>query len=284
MSVTVAAPAKINLALGVGPLREDGFHALATVYQALSLEDTVTLARDKRSSISVEGRGVDVTGVPRDATNLAWRAAALLGVGSLRIAIDKRIPVAGGLAGGSADAAAVLVGCNALARRPLPQGVLLARAAELGSDVPFAVVGGTALGEGRGQVVTPVPSATFWWVVVPADGGLSTPEVYREYDRLVPEPATPAVGPDLLAALANGDAVALAPLLHNDLQQAALSLRPDLADVITRGEAAGALRGVVSGSGPTTVFLCADEASASAVARALDGVVAHSVEHGARVV
>lgn len=285
LETTATAPAKINLALAVGPVREDGFHALATVYQALSLEDTVTVSPSSRGSLKLVGRGVDVSEVPEDASNLAWRAAGALGI-TAAIRIEKRIPVAGGLAGGSADAAAVLVACNSLAQRhrQVPLGVMLSMAGELGSDVPFALIGGTAFGEGRGQIVTSVPSGTFWWVVLPAVGGLSTPAVFQAYDALVPAPPEPAVAPALLEAVAAGDATRLAPLLINDLQQAALSLRPELADVIAAGEKAGALRGIVSGSGPTTVFLCADEASASAVAAELGGVVAHSVDHGARVV
>ena len=260
MSVTVRAAAKINLHLGVGAPREDGFHPLDTVYQAISLYDDVTVSEAAEDSLSVVGSPyVDVAGVPTGATNIARRALGEAPCGGAHLVeIAKQIPVAGGMAGGSADAAAALLAHDRLHDLRQPDDVLLAQAARLGSDVPFSLVGGTARGRDRGQVVEPiVDHGTWWWVVVPAAVGLSTPEVYRHFDRLHPDaPAQPAEPSELLAALASGEPVRLARALHNDLQDPAVDLRPELGDLIDRGEAGGALRGMVSGSGPTCVFLC----------------------------
>lgn len=263
-AVTVRAPAKINLHLGVGAPGEDGFHPLVTVYQAVGLCDDVTVSPADDWSVEVSVPAwMDAESVPIDGDNIVDRAAQLLGAhhgrepgGELRI--TKAIPVAGGLAGGSADAAATLVALDRLWGVNTSDEDLLRIAAELGSDVPFALVGGTALGTGRGELVTPVlDHGTWWWVIVPSSDGLSTPEVYRHFDRLVPNaPAEPPSADGLLVALSTEDPHVLADLLHNDLQLAALDLRPDLEQLIERGEAEGALRGLVSGSGPTCVFLC----------------------------
>jgi 4-diphosphocytidyl-2-C-methyl-D-erythritol kinase len=273
-SVTVAAPAKINLQLGVGPARPDGFHTLATVYQAIGLYDEVTVAPAAATTLTVLGEGVDTSDVPTDASNLALRAAALLasraGVdGEVSMSIRKRIPVAGGMAGGSADAAAALLACDVLWGLGTPHDELLELAAELGSDVPFGLVGGTATGEGRGELVRPMEDAgEYWWVVALPGGGLSTPGVYREFDRLhasaqpASQPPEPAIDDALVHALRAGGVAELAGLLANDLEPAALSLRPELAKLLDAGRAAGALGAMVSGSGPTCLFLAADEAGA----------------------
>lgn len=268
--VTAAAPAKINLYLGVGPVRPDGFHGLATVYQAIGLYDDVTVSRAATSSVTVEGLGVEVSGVPADETNLAVRAAVLLaGHGGLdpaeaavAMTIRKRIPVAGGMAGGSTDAAAALVACDALWGLRTPPDELAALAARLGSDVPFCLVGGTAVGTGRGEVVNPVAGmGTYRWVVALPGGGLSTPGVYAELDRLRADLATPEpeLPDDLIAALGEGDVEQVADLLANDMETAALSLRPELGEVLAVGREAGALAAMVSGSGPTCLFLAADD-------------------------
>ena len=260
MSTTVRAAAKINLHLGVGRAREDGFHALDTVYQAISLYDDVTVSDAAVDSVSVTGAAyVDLAGVPTDGSNIALRALAEAACsGSHLIHLVKSIPVAGGMAGGSADAAAALLAHDRLHGLDQPDDVLLAQAARLGSDVPFSLVGGTARGRGRGELVEPIAdSGSWWWAVVPSDVGLSTPEVYRHFDRLFPHaPERPAEPGELLAALASGEPVRLARALHNDLQVPAIDLRPELGALIERGETAGALRGIVSGSGPTCVFLC----------------------------
>ncbi len=278
MSVTVRAPAKINLHLGVGAPREDGFHPLLTVYHAVDLYDTVTVSEAPEWSVAVEADGpIDVSGVPLGEGNIALRAGRALADHhrldrAAQVAIRKQIPVAGGMAGGSADAAATLVALDRLWGLDSDDETLFALAAALGSDVPFGLVGRNALGTGRGEQVEQLPGVESprWWVVVPASGeGLSTPAVYRRHDDLRPDaPAQPAA-PYRLVEFLEDPVAAVAALLHNDLQPAALDLRPDLADLLAAGEAAGALRGIVSGSGPTCVFLCEDESGAEAVAREL---------------
>ncbi|WP_042376756.1 4-(cytidine 5'-diphospho)-2-C-methyl-D-erythritol kinase [Streptacidiphilus melanogenes] len=283
-SVTVRVPAKVNVQLAVGGRRADGFHALATVFFAVGLWDTVTARPAKGLSLTVAGRDADV--VPTDESNLAARAARALAAhhgveANVALHIDKDVPVAGGMAGGSADAAAALLACDALWGLGTDRSTLFALAAELGSDVPFSLHGGVALGEGRGEVLTSVPvGGTFHWVFAVADGGLSTPAVYGECDRLREEAAgpggadesrvpAPAADAALLDALASGDAAALGAALSNDLQAAALSLRPSLAETLRVGTEAGAIGALVSGSGPTCAFLAKDAAAASAVAAAL---------------
>lgn len=295
-AVTVRVPAKVNLHLGVGPLRDDGYHDLVTIYQALSLYDDVTVARAAALGVSMTrdgGRGADVADIPLGDDNLAVRAARALGahVGrDPRVAIEivKRIPVAGGMAGGSADAAGALVALAALWKLDLPRVELLDIAAELGSDVPFSVQGGTALGTGRGEQLMPMLArGELHWVLAFARDGLSTPTVFAELDRLRAERAeafpVPNPRPDeLVQALAGGSAATIAPLLHNDLQPAALSLQPGLRRTLRAGVDAGALGGIVSGSGPTCVFLCADADAAVAVAAELSGAgVARSVRTAA---
>ena len=275
MSVTVRVPAKVNVQLAVGAPRPDGFHDLANVFLAVGLYDEVTAA--PADTLRVTCTGPDAAQVPLDATNLAARAAVALaerhGISpDVHLHIAKDIPVAGGMAGGSADGAAALVACDALWSTGASQDELLAICAELGSDVPFSLIGGAALGVGRGEQLTPIEvGGTFHWVFAVAEGGLSTPAVYGEFDRLtagarVPEPTA---SPALLAALRKGDTTALADALGNDLQAAALSLRPSLADTLAAGTAAGALAALVSGSGPTTAFLAADADAARTIADAL---------------
>ncbi len=283
----------------MGPPRPDGYHPLATVYQAIGLYDEITVRRSDDQVLTVSGEDVDLTGVPTDGANLALRAARLLadhhGLGlAVAMHLHKRIPVAGGMAGGSTDAAAALVACDALWGLRTPRDGLLELAAELGSDVPFCLVGGTALGSGRGELVRPVPTrGEYWWTVVPTAGGLSTAAVYGLFDRLSEGTgvADPLVPDALLSALRDGDAHRLGRALENDLAPAALSLRPDLAETIAAGLAAGALGALVSGSGPTTVFLCDRPGHAARVDRALQtavgtapGLVAPAPVPGARVV
>jgi 4-diphosphocytidyl-2-C-methyl-D-erythritol kinase len=265
-SVTVRAAAKINLHLGVGRVRDDGFHPLETVYQAIGLYDDVTVAEAAEWSVhTVAEAGIDLTTVPDDETNIAIRAGRALtahhGVAlTAQIEIHKGIPVAGGMAGGSADAAATLVALDRLWGLETSDDDLLAIAAELGSDVPFALIGGTAIGTGRGELVTPVPDATeLWWIVVPHEVGLSTPSVYRHYDVLaergIVEAADPEVPDGLLDALAAGESEGLAVELSNDLAVAAYDLRPDLRELRHRLEAIGADAVLLSGSGPTHLML-----------------------------
>ncbi|WP_406252864.1 4-(cytidine 5'-diphospho)-2-C-methyl-D-erythritol kinase [Streptomyces atratus] len=275
MSVTVRVPAKVNVQLAVGAARPDGFHDLANVFLAVGLYDEVTVT--PADGLRITCSGPDAAQVPLDATNLAARAAIALaerhGIApDVHIHIAKDIPVAGGMAGGSADGAAALLACDALWSTGATRDELLAICAELGSDVPFSLVGGAALGTGRGERLTPIDvGGTFHWVFAVADGGLSTPAVYGEFDRLTAGTDVPApeASPALLDALRTGDTAALAGALSNDLQPAALSLRPSLADTLAAGTAAGALAALVSGSGPTTAFLVADAESAQKVAEAL---------------
>jgi 4-diphosphocytidyl-2-C-methyl-D-erythritol kinase len=287
--VRVRAPAKINLALCVGPSRRDGYHPLATVYQAVSLYDEVhaAWAEPDEFAVTVSGEGADL--VPTDETNLALRAARLLArdhgqggsLGAL-LSIKKAIPVAGGLAGGSADAAAALLACAVLWDLDVGSNELTPLAAELGSDVPFALLGGTALGSGRGEHVVPVLArGGYHWVLAFGHHGLSTPAVYRRHDELGARKAGlrgrggPAfeVPPALMNALRSGDPVALGAALVNDLQPAALDLQPRLRQVLEAGLEHGAVGALVSGSGPTCAFLAANEAAAVdlSVALSADG-------------
>ncbi|GAA2051824.1 4-(cytidine 5'-diphospho)-2-C-methyl-D-erythritol kinase [Williamsia deligens] len=285
--VVVRAPAKINLHLGVGDLRADGYHELETVFHAVSLTDEVRITPADTRTITVTGpsgahdRALD--SVPLDSTNLAWKAVDALRAhvggdhGEVAVSIAKGIPVAGGMAGGSADAAAVLAGLVRLWRLDVGRDELSGIAAGLGSDVPFSLQGGTALGTGRGERLTRVLSrGTFHWVIAVAAGELSTPAVYRELDTLrAAERSEPirraGTSDDVLTALAAGDARLLADALVNDLQPAALSMRPTLRRTLRAGTEAGALAGIVSGSGPTCVFLCADADHAVRVAAELSG-------------
>ncbi|MFI5845857.1 4-(cytidine 5'-diphospho)-2-C-methyl-D-erythritol kinase [Catenuloplanes sp. NPDC051500] len=271
--VRVRVPSKINLHLGVGPLRDDGFHELNTVYQAISLYDELTARRGDTLSLTMEGEGTGSLAL--DGTNLIIRAVQALAdyarvPAHARLHLKKQIPLAAGLAGGSADAAAALVACDALWGIGLSRDQLAEVAATLGSDVPFLIYGGTALGTGHGETISPVlvrPNS-WHWVVAVADGGLATPDVFRELDRLragldAPQPIGAA--DSLLAALRQRDPAVLAAALGNDLQAASLSLRPGLADLLKAGLAAGACASLVSGSGPTCLFLARDAAHAESL-------------------
>ena len=327
-AVTARAPAKVNLQLAVGPARANGYHDVVTVYHAVSLFDEVTVAAADQDSVTVTGEGAD--SVPADGTNLAAQAVAALlravGPGArdspgLAIRISKRIPVAAGLAGGSADAAAALVACNELWRTGLSQAELGELAATVGSDVAFGLVGGTAIGVGRGERVTPALAAgTYHWVLAFAVGGLSTAEVYAACDRIratrggqnAPRAATASAGTGpgraagkqagvatqagaavkpparqrasrsgitgppvldnrLMSALRSGNPAEVGPLLANDLQQAAISLRPELRRTLAAGMEHGALAAIVSGSGPTCAYLARDARHAAALAVSLAG-------------
>jgi 4-diphosphocytidyl-2-C-methyl-D-erythritol kinase len=290
--VTVRVPAKINLCLQVGERRPDGYHELATVFQAVSLYDDVTATPATGISVTVSG---DSAGdVPTGPDNLAYRAAQLLAgragaLGGVALDIVKGIPVAGGMAGGSADAAAALVACDALWGSDSDRTELSELALMLGSDVPFLLRGGTALGTGRGEVLTDVLTrGTYHWVLALADGGLPTPAVYRAFDELGGKTGP---GPEpVLAALRSGRAENLADVLSNDLQAAAISLRPALRRVLDAGTEIGAMAGIVSGSGPTIAFLARDAPHATRLAAELSGLgvaravrKAHGPVHGARI-
>ncbi len=295
--VTVRVPAKLNLHLAVSDRRPDGFHDLVTVFHAVSLYDEVTATPARDLSMAITGEGADE--LPVDERNIAWRAALALaehtGVDpAVRLDISKGIPVAGGLAGGSADAAATLVACDALWGTELGRTELLELAAGLGSDVAFALTGGTALGTGRGEQLTPVLASGGWhWALAIADGGLQTPAVYAELDKLRENGLTDRIGPadDLINALRAHDPAQLGRLLANDLDVPARRLRPPLAKTLQAGADLGALGGVISGSGPTCAFLARSHDRAVRLAAALSGVdvcrtvrVVHGPVPGARIV
>jgi 4-diphosphocytidyl-2-C-methyl-D-erythritol kinase len=275
VSVTVRVPAKVNVQLAVGAARADGFHDLANVFLAVGLYDEVTVT--PADGLRVTCEGPDAGQVPLDRTNLAARAAIALAerygrTPDVHLHIAKDIPVAGGMAGGSADGAGALLACDALWGTGATRDELLEICAELGSDVPFSLVGGAALGTGRGEKLTALEAGgTFHWVFAMAERGLSTPSVFREFDRLAQgrDIPAPVASRRLLDALAEGDPDALAATVSNDLQPAALSLFPELADTLAAGHAAGALATLVSGSGPTTAFLARDPAAAEKIAQAL---------------
>ncbi len=299
-AVHVRAPGKINLFMRVGEVQSDGYHDVATAYQAVSLYEDVRAWPDDEFSVSFGG-SIDTSGLPTDASNLAIRAAKLLartaGVpGGVHLEIDKHVPIAGGMGGGSADAAATLVACDAMWGTALSKEELHALAAKLGADVPFSLSGGTAIGTGRGDRLNPaLATGSFHWVLAVAEFGLSTPGVYRELDRrrnegprLAPVDASPTVDTSVLHALRAGDARLLADALHNDLQPAALGLAPGLGGILELGESHGALAGIVSGSGPTVAFLADDADSALELqialsAARLNAVHVHGPVHGARI-
>jgi 4-diphosphocytidyl-2-C-methyl-D-erythritol kinase len=304
-TVRVKAPGKVNVSLDVGPLRADGYHSVASVYLAVSLYEEVAATSTQTPGITVSispDSTLDLDGVdiPLDGSNLAYKAAAMMADVSehatgVHLEITKRVPVAGGMGGGSADAAATLLACDALWNSGLSRDELAQVASELGADVPFSLLGGTAVGLGVGDELSPaLVKAQTDWVLVAADFGLPTPEVFRTLDRLreaegfdADEPT--AVDPKILQALRSGDADALSRVMVNDLQRASIELAPGLRATLGRGEALGALAGIVSGSGPTVALLTHNPAAAESLAEDLRhyGLTAfpvHGPVHGARII
>jgi 4-diphosphocytidyl-2-C-methyl-D-erythritol kinase len=281
-AITVRAPGKINVFFRVGALQDDGYHEVASLYQAVSLYEEVTATHSTDFTVRFIGP-IDTDLLVTDGSNLAIRAARLLAAytgyaGGVDLLITKRVPIAGGMGGGSADAAATLVACDELWGTGLGRSGLHPLAAQLGADVPFALEGGTAVGTGRGDELSQaLTTGQFHWVLALADLGLSTPVVYRTLDEhrerhsasLLPAPAQPSVDTAVLQAIRSGDSVTLAEAMHNDLQVAALKLEPALAEVLELGESRGALAGIVSGSGPTIAFLVGN----AALAAELQGVL-----------
>lgn len=283
-SVTVRVPAKVNLQLSVGPREEDGYHNLATVFQAVSIYDEITVAlREPGHGVTLEVVGEFTHLVPADGTNLAVRAIEILSDNfdldvDAHITINKSIPVAGGMAGGSADAAATLLAIDYLFDLGLSKDSLETFAAQLGSDVPFMLMGHTAVGTGHGDELTPALSrGIYHWVFALSTVGLSTPAVYTECDRMRAglEIAQPQPSDALLQALLADNPAAVGKALSNDLQSAACSLRPALSLILDVGHDYGALGAIVSGSGPTVAFLVRDEEAGLdlAVALTASGVV-----------
>ena len=298
--VVARVPAKVNLQLAVGPLGNDGFHEVTTVFQAISLFDDVTVATaPENNGISIQITGQTSTGVPSDNSNLAVKAAALMIKNydlpnDLNIKLKKEIPVAGGMAGGSADAAGVIVGLDSLFELGLSRDEMEMVGSKIGADVPFSICGGVAIGTGRGDQITPALfKGSYNWVLALSGQGLSTPSVYAECDRLREglSISTPVVSEQLMQALRAGDAKALGKSLSNDLQPAACSLRPALRLVLDVGLDYGALGGIVSGSGPTVAFLVKDDEHAMdlTVALSSSGVISSVVRAtgavaGARII
>jgi 4-diphosphocytidyl-2-C-methyl-D-erythritol kinase len=298
--VVARVPAKVNLQLSVGPLGSDGFHEVTTVFQAISLFDDVTVATaPEGDGIKISISGQTSSGVPADSSNLAVKAAELMIKNydlpaDLIIKLKKEIPVAGGMAGGSADAAGVIVGLDSLFELGLSRDEMEIVGSKIGSDVPFSICGGVAIGTGRGDQITPALSkGSYNWVLALSGQGLSTPSVYQECDRLREglSISAPLVSEPLMQALRAGDAKALGKALTNELQPAACSLRPALRLVLDVGIDYGALGGIVSGSGPTVAFLVSDDEHAMdlTVALSASGVVSSVVRatgpaHGARII
>ena len=298
-SVVVRVPGKINLQLSVGPLQRDGYHPVATVFQAVSIFDDVTVAISEEPGIHLSSTSKQHDHLPLDRTNLAYKAAEIMVrkfeiSDGLSISLAKEIPLAGGMAGGSADAGATIVAIDSLFSLGLKRNEMEKIGAELGADVPFTISGGTAIGTGKGEQITPVLSrGSYSWVLAMSSSGLSTPAVYNECDRLREglQVSPPHVSDALLQALSTGDAVALGKSLSNDLQPAACSLKPALRLILDVGIDYGALGGLVSGSGPTVAFLAENEDHALDLIVALtsSGVVGNVVRAtgpvpGARVI
>lgn len=296
--VTVRVPGKVNLQLSVGPKRSDGFHEIATVFQAVSLFDdvkvTLTDQMDRDQRFSIEIKADHPHGIPTDRSNLAYLAADLMYKkfnldDALDISINKNIPVAGGMAGGSANAAGVIVALDSLFSLGLSRTEMEEIGSEIGSDVPFSIAGGTAIGTGRGEQLTPaLARGSYSWVFALSSNGLSTPAIYGECDRLREgmEISSPQVSESLMHALRSADAKALGKALQNDLQPAACSIRPALRLILDVGMDYGALGGIVSGSGPTVAFLAEDEDHALDLVVALtsSGVVGNVVRASGPVV
>jgi 4-diphosphocytidyl-2-C-methyl-D-erythritol kinase len=303
--VRVKAPGKVNVSLQVGPLRPDGYHSVASVYLAVSLFEEVTATSTPEPGVTVSlgpdsTLDVDSLDIPLDERNLAVKAARLMAEMTenptgVHLTITKRVPVAGGMGGGSADAAATLLACDALWGSGLSREELAHVAGELGADVPFALLGGAAVGLGLGDQLSPaLATSRFDWVLVPADFGLSTPRVYAELDRLrqaegvhASEPTD--VEPAILAALRTGDAGGLSHLLVNDLQRAAIGLAPGLRDTLGWADSHGALASMVSGSGPTIALLAQDADAAADLAedlghRGVEAFAVHGPVPGARII
>jgi len=301
--VHARAPGKINVFLKVGSLLDDGYHDLATAFQAVSLCEDVRASHASDFSVTFSGGSIDTSELATDGSNLAIRAARLLARVTgyrkgVHLEIEKNVPIAGGMGGGSADAAATLLACDTLWGTDLAREELIDLASQIGSDVPFAFTGGTAIGTGRGDQLSPaLAKGQFQWVLALADFGMSTPEVYAELDQhrlrhsqdIFPAEPQPQVDAAVLQALRAGDPHMLAEVLHNDLQAPALHREPELAAVIELGEENGALAGMISGSGPTVAFLAPDldgalELQIALSAARLTVVRATGPVHGARII
>lgn len=307
-AVSVSAPGKVNLFLALGAASPDGYHPLNTIFAQIGLSETVTVSPLKSLATTAPQPGsapaaqpdsapalaapATQTGSPRielaltrpdsnvplDHTNLAYRAAQAvaqqaaqrgLDTPDVHILLDKAVPVAGGMAGGSADAAATLKACNEFWRVGLSLEELAQLGAQLGADVPFGLYGGVALGTGRGDLIEPLKAAPgpYYWTFALQDEGLSTAAVFKHFDATVQAPPAADMPPEqLLAALEAGDVTEVSRHIRNDLQATAIELRPELGQLIDLAEKAGALVAMVSGSGPTVAALSSSRAAAERVA------------------
>jgi 4-diphosphocytidyl-2-C-methyl-D-erythritol kinase len=302
--VVASSPAKVNIYFAVGSFLKDGFHKVASCYQALSLREKVLVESSVHFSIDFAGdyKLQSEASVPKDKSNLVYKAGdelialgAKSGAEKVSFLINKSVPIAGGMAGGSADAAASLVALNELNQSGLEDRFQEA-ASKLGADVPFSLIGGTAIGLGRGQVLSKIKVETvLHWVMSPSSFGLSTPQVYRKLDVMrinegvdVAHLEEPAVPEDLIVALQSGDVKSIANLMHNDLEVAAIAIRPELANILDAGRKAGSLRSMVSGSGPTIAHLAKDRVHAEQIANRLhnagyEAIVTYTSQSGTRL-
>ena len=280
--ITASAPGKINLYFAVGPKLVNGYHEVCSVYLALNLRETVTVSKAETYKLSVTP---ETPGVPLDESNLVVKAAKFYTDEPLTINIEKRVPVAGGMGGGSADAAAAALAVQALTDQQAKD------LTSLGADVPFADMGGLALGLGVGEKLTPInTSLELHVVLITNQGGLSTPTVYGKLDELreaadlVPS-ENPIPPTELIEALETGNLAEVVRHIHNDLQWAALDLKPELQETIDRALAAGALTAVVSGSGPTVFAIAESAEHASKIAAAFGdrAIVTSGPSAGARI-
>ncbi|MEY4349356.1 MAG: hypothetical protein RL719_653 [Actinomycetota bacterium] len=284
--VHASAAGKVNLYFGVGSLKTDGYHDVMSIYQSLNLREDVSIASSiNEPHVSVAGniRPEQLDSVPRGESNLVYKAVRLLenlaGLepSDVDFEIFKRVPVAGGMAGGSADAAAAMLAANEFLNTGFSRQRLLDESGQLGADVPFGILGGTAIGVGRGEQLESLElGRELHLVMVANDQGLSTPQVYAELDRqreadgADPRELEPLAKPQaLIDALQAGQLDRIAALIHNDLEPAALALLPELELTLAAAEKYGALRAFVSGSGPTVAALVENFDDAIALQTAL---------------
>lgn len=297
------APGKINVFFQVGSLQSNGYHDVASLYQAVNLLEVVTVSESKTWEVSTTGSlsAEQLAEIPTDERNLVVKAALALaevaGISNpkpMRFDIRKRIPVAGGMAGGSADAAAALIAINDSWCLGLAKERIFEVGSGLGADVPFSLLGGSAIGTGTGTDLLSVESVQLNWVIAISPGTLSTPAVFHKLDSMRVEMGEdptqlrePRVPDELLASLKIG-ATEVAKYMHNDLESAAIQLAPELTKTIDLGIRLGALRAMVSGSGPTIAMLCSDQEAAVRLAsdlrqRGLNAIACHGPVAGATI-
>ncbi len=272
-SVRVEAHAKVNLGLEVVRRRTDGYHDIDTIFQTISLSDTLEVAPGATvaDDPTLEVKGLPV---PLDAANLAVLAARAVmketGCAAPALRLTKRIPVAAGLGGGSADAAAVLVGMNELFGLGLDEAALADLAIGIGSDVPFLVRGGTARGRGRGELLEPLPAVSgLAFVLVTPDFEVRAAEAYRR--ARIGLTGTGSFTRLNCSAIQNGDFRALARGLGNDLEAGVVSSYPEVGRVKARLIELGVLAAVMCGSGPTVLGVTTREEDATGIASRLEG-------------